>query len=113
MPSCLGAHDQGEHMAEIGIRAYRLTAAGAKALESKRSVPTWYRAILELVQGDTTSSVFIAAMSARPRKEVVSWIEELETLGFLELATPVGSEQPAEATGEFAFDVVLARLRAA
>lgn len=71
-------------MGETGIRIYRLTAAGTSALHSARSVPNWYRDILSLVQADPTSSEIIAGMTHHPSKEVLEWIEQLETLGFVE-----------------------------
>ncbi len=64
-------------------RVYRLTAAGASALRSARSVPDWYRDILRLAQADPTSGEIIAGM-ARSGREVLQWIEQLETLGFVE-----------------------------
>lgn len=71
-------------MGETGIRIYRLTAAGASALHSARSVPDWYRAILELVRDDATSSKIVSVLTHHPSGEVLNWIEELETLGFVE-----------------------------
>ena len=71
-------------MGEAGLRIYCLTAAGTSALHSARSVPDWYRDILWLVQGDPTSSEIIARMTSHPGKEVLQWIEQLETLGFVE-----------------------------
>jgi hypothetical protein len=69
---------------ETGIRIYRLTAAGTSALQSARSVPGWYRDVLELVEGDATSSKIIAGLTRHPSDEVLKWIEQLETLGFVE-----------------------------
>jgi hypothetical protein len=81
---------------ETGIRIYRLTAAGASALQSPRSVPDWYRGILELVQDDATSSQIIEALDRHPSTDVLTWIEQLETLGFLEsLLMPRASNTPA------------------
>lgn len=71
-------------MGEAGLRIYRLTAAGTSALHSARSVPDWYRDILWLVHGDPTSSEIIARMTSHPGKQVFQWIEQLETLGFVE-----------------------------
>lgn len=71
-------------MGETGLRIYRLTAAGTSALQSARSVPDWYRDILRLVQGDPTSNEIIARTTIHPGKEVLQWIEQLETLGFVE-----------------------------
>ena len=94
-------------------RTYHLTAAGTRALESEQSVPAWYRTILGLIRGDTTSSVIIGGMSTHPKKEVLTWLDQLETLGFVELVVPASSKPPAEVTTDFGFDVVLARMRAA
>jgi hypothetical protein len=69
---------------ETAIRIYRLTAAGTSALHSARSVPDWYRSILRLVQADATSSEILAGMTSHPGREVLKWIEQLETLGFVE-----------------------------
>ena len=63
---------------------YRLTAAGASALQSARSVPDWYRQILQKVEGDATSSEIVARMANHPTRQVLQWIEQLETLGFVE-----------------------------
>ena len=71
-------------MGETGLRIYRRTAAGTSAVNSARSVPDWYRDILRLVQGDPTSSDIIARMTSHPSREVLQWIEQLETLGFVE-----------------------------
>lgn len=71
-------------MGETGIRIYRLTAAGASALHSARSVPDWYRAILELVRDDATSSTIVSVLTHHSSSEVLNWIEQLETLGFVE-----------------------------
>jgi hypothetical protein len=69
---------------ETGIRIYRLTDAGASALHSARSVPDWYRAILELVRDDATLSKIVSVLTHHPSSEVLNWIEQLETLGFVE-----------------------------
>ena len=87
-------------------RLYRLTGAGELALASKRSVPGWYRTILAMVAGDTPGSAICETLSAHPRKQVLAWLDQLETLGFLELAEPAAMPQ---ATSDFGFDVVLAQ----
>lgn len=91
-------------------RTYRISAAGVRALASERSVPAWYRAILGLLQGEVASSRIVGAMGTHSRKEVLAWLEQLETLGFVEVADP--SAPPAEASVDFGFDVVLAQVRA-
>jgi len=92
-------------------RTYRLSATGARARESERSVPGWYRDILGLFQGEMTSEAIVAGTSAGSRREVLKWIDELETLGFVELAAPASPEHPVST--DFGFDLVLARMRAA
>lgn len=67
---------------------YRLAPAGANALRAERSVPDWYRSILGLMNGDTTANKLVDALAAYPRKQVLSWIGELETLGFIFDANP-------------------------
>ena len=98
-------------MTRNAIATYRLTTAGARAVEADRSIPTWYRAVLGLVQGDTTSTVILAGLLAYHRKVVLAWIDELETLGFVERVVPAGVEP--DVAGEFAFDAVLPRSRVA
>ena len=66
------------------MRIYRLTAAGSNALRDVRSVPDWYRAILELVRNDATIGKVITGIRDYPSREVLTWIEQLETLGFVE-----------------------------
>lgn len=91
-------------------RLYRLTRAGALALEAKRSVPGWYRTILAMVRGDTPARTICETLSAHPRKQVITWLEQLETLGFLE---PADAAPAASGSSDFGFDVVLARQQAA
>jgi hypothetical protein len=74
-------------------------------------VPEWYRTILGLIRGETTFSEIIGGMSTHSQKEVLAWLEPLQTLGFVELAVPTASEP--EVTTDFGFDVVHARMRAA
>lgn len=64
-------------------RAYRLSAAGVMALQAQRSVPGWYRTILAIFQGDTLSDQICDALSAHSKKQVIAWLEQLETLGFI------------------------------
>ena len=94
-------------------RTYRLLATGTRALGSERSVPTWYRAILGLFQGEMTASEIVGGMRASSRREVLKWIDELETLGFVEVVVPAASEPPVEVQADFGFDVLLARMQAA
>jgi hypothetical protein len=94
-------------MTRNAIATYRLTAAGTRAVEADRSIPTWYRAVLGLVEGDTTSTVILAGLLAYHRKAVLAWIDELETLGFVERVVPAGVEP------DVAGDVVRDRLQVA
>jgi hypothetical protein len=98
-------------MTRNAIPTYRLTLAGANALDAERSIPTRYRAVLGLVQGDTTSTVILAGLLAYHRKAVLAWIDELETLGFLERV--ISDDVVPDVAGEFAFDPVLAHFRVA
>jgi hypothetical protein len=61
----------------MGIRIYRLTHAGARALEDRGAIPVWYRALLDLVRDGR------AFPSDSPR-QMLAWLDELETLGFLD-----------------------------
>jgi len=93
-------------------RMYRLTTAGTLALQAKRSVPGWYRTILAMIPGETPASAICATLGAHSSKQVMAWLEQLETLGFLALVDRAGA--PAEqASADFGFDVVLAHQQAA
>ncbi len=77
--------------------SYRRTPEGARALRSQKSVPPWYRSILDLTPRETSGSILCEGMGAHPRKQVLAWLDELETLGFLERVAPAGA--PGERTG--------------
>ena len=79
-------------------RTYRLLPTGTRALGSEKSVPTWYRAILGLLHGEMTSGEIVDAMSGRSKKEVLKWIDELETLGFVELVRAAALDAPGTTT---------------
>jgi hypothetical protein len=64
-------------------RSYCLTSAGASALAARRSVPAWYRSILGFVECRITAGAILKLMTADQPKQVLAWIEELETLGFV------------------------------
>jgi hypothetical protein len=68
----------------VNDRIYCRTLAGDRALESELSVPDWFRAILVLVGGQVTSGAICSGMCVHSQKQVLSWIDELETLGFIE-----------------------------
>jgi hypothetical protein len=63
---------------------YRRTAAGDRALKSERSVPDWFRAVLVLVAGLVSSGAICGGMPSHSQKQVLNWIDQLETLGFIE-----------------------------
>jgi hypothetical protein len=67
---------------------YRRTQEGARALRSQRSVPAWYRSMLDLMPRETARSAICEGMSAHPRNQVLAWLDELETLGFVERVAP-------------------------
>lgn len=69
---------------EMG-RVYRITDAGAKALQAKRSVPAWYRAVL--AQITASDSVLSRAIQRHPPHRIRAWLEEMETLGFIRAVT--------------------------
>ena len=70
---------------------YRRTQEGARALRSQRSVPAWYRSMLDLMPRETDRSAICEGMGAHPRKQVLAWLDELETLGFVERVAPAAA----------------------
>jgi hypothetical protein len=73
-------------------RNYVLTKAGAKARASRTSgLPPHYRQILELIQSAISDDQVHRAMRSYPRQQLDDWLDELDTLGFIALAS--GSEQ--------------------
>ena len=71
--------------------SYRRTPEGARALRSQHSVPPWYRGILDLMPRVTSGNILCEGMSAHPRKRVLAWLDELETLGFVERVAPAAA----------------------
>ena len=67
-------------------RKYRITDAGAKALKAKASVPSWYRAVLAHIAANQN-------VPAVPAHRIRMWLDELETRGFIEVATGGASVQ--------------------
>ena len=73
-------------------RTYVLTKAGSKARASRRSgLPTHYREILELIRSVINDDEIHSALQSHPSRQVDNWLDELDTLGFIDLVT--GSEQ--------------------
>ena len=73
-------------------RTYVLTKAGSKARVSRRSgLPAHYRQILALIRPTRRSDeIHLAMCSTYERQQVQSWLDELDTLGFISLL-PSGS----------------------
>jgi hypothetical protein len=73
-------------------RTYVLTKAGSKARVSRRSgLPAHYRQILALIRPTQHSDeIHLAMCSTYAREQVQSWLDELDTLGFISLM-PSGS----------------------
>lgn len=94
-------------------RTYRITQAGRNALDSQRSVPDRYRAILGLLRNDTGYSAIRGAMLTQEPEQVRDWVDQLETLGFLELVDPDARAPASEASTDFGFDRLLEGQRAA
>lgn len=94
-------------------QTYRLTQAGRNALESARSVPDHYRNILDLIRRDTGFGAIRRAMDGHQPRQVRSWVDQLETLGFLELVDPAVRAPASEASTDFGFDRLLEGQRAA
>lgn len=68
-----------------GDRMYRLTETGRRAWESSDSgLPGGYREVLGLLHYPTPPEDVYLRMPAHPRKQVWCWIEQLETLCFIE-----------------------------
>jgi hypothetical protein len=72
----------------VNDRIYCRTSAGDRALESKCSVPEWFRAILVLVGGQVSCSAICGGIRSHSQKQVLNWIDQLETLGFIERILP-------------------------
>lgn len=70
-------------MAQTG-RIYRRTEAGDTAVEADdRSLPSDYRRILGLIEGDTHQDVVRGCLRQFPDKLLADWLAELEELGML------------------------------
>jgi hypothetical protein len=72
-------------------RIYRRTHAGLRACVAENSgLSAQYRCILGLMEGDTHSDMFRKVLACYSEKQVFGWLDELQTLGFVESesATP-------------------------
>ncbi len=66
-------------------RIYRRTDTGYKAWASDKSgLPVPYRRILGIVERETDFRTLCARMAPYEEREVEQWIDELETLGFVQ-----------------------------
>lgn len=64
---------------------YWRTPAGLRAWTCAGSgLPQHYRSILGAIDGPSTVAAIHKAMSACPEKQLVAWLEELDTLGFVQ-----------------------------
>jgi len=74
-------------------RIYQCSETGRKALESQNSgLPAAYRDILGLIHGTTHSDDVLSGMRGHADRQVRDWLDELETLCFVE-SSPFASEQ--------------------
>ena len=78
----------------VNDRIYCRTPAGDRALKSKGSVPEYFRAILVLVAGLVSSSAICVRMRSHSQKQVLIWLDQLETLGFVDRMIPPPSPTP-------------------
>ncbi|HWD23614.1 MAG TPA: hypothetical protein VG591_10840 [Burkholderiales bacterium] len=66
-------------------RTYGRTDAGRHAWENEKSgLPAAYRKILGLVERLTQADEIIVCMSGDDPEDVLCWLDEMETLGFVE-----------------------------
>jgi hypothetical protein len=93
-------------------RVYRRTDAGLRAVESEKSVPIWYRRILSLMDGETPSDAVLGNMYPYASRQILDWLDELETLGFTELVAFTSLPSP-DTTGNFSMLSTRAQQRAA
>lgn len=81
---------------------YRRTEEGARAYENQDSgLPDYHRSLLGLIDGDTHSGLIRATLRRRYSEYKISdWLDELETLGFLE-SVPVTETHDLDFTSGF------------
>lgn len=77
-----------------GMRMYSRTAQGQRAWESTASgLPAHYRRIIGLIGEQASAEKIYAGMQAYAIRQVQDWLDELETLGFLELRIEEGERR--------------------
>jgi CheY-like chemotaxis protein len=82
-------------------RIYRRTASGDEALASADvAVPSDYRRILGVIEGDTHSDVIRGCLRQFPDALLADWLAELEEIGFV-------SSAPADPTQDLDFSNLL------
>lgn len=81
---------------------YRRTKEGSRAYTSQESgLPDYHRSILGLIEGDTHSDLIRKTLRRRYSEyKIFDWLDELQTLGFLESA-PVADTHDLDFTGGF------------
>lgn len=63
---------------------YQRTEAGRRAwVDAYSGLPPAYRQILGLVQDPTSANELIKALSDHPEKLVLTWLAQMESLGFI------------------------------
>jgi SOS-response transcriptional repressor LexA len=67
-------------------RCYVRTAAGQRAWKSPGSgLPAHYRQIISLIGAKTSREEICKGMGCHSTRQVQSWLDELQTLGFIEV----------------------------
>lgn len=68
---------------------YSLTVPGRRAWANAQSgLPPHYRKILDVIGKVQTAEAIFRALGGPSRQKVQDWLDELETLCFVELAVP-------------------------
>ena len=81
-----------------GLRMYSRTAQGQRAWESATSgLPAHYRRIIGLIGAQSPADKVFAGMQAYALRQVQDWLDELETLGFIELRIEEGDHRATPA----------------
>ena len=78
-----------------GTPMYTRTAQGQRAWESTTSgLPAHYRHIMDLIgKGELAVERIFAGMKKYAPRQVQDWLDELETLGFIELRIEEGGDR--------------------
>lgn len=80
-------------------RRYARTAAGQRAWECPASgLPAHYRQIISLIAAKTSREEIFKEMAWHSTRQVQSWLDELQTLGFIALTEKRGASGAASAT---------------